>query len=119
MVSDEVQGARQGLRAAFVHGPSALPSLSLFRSEAQDLCRLRTGVWARMGRAAVIHGETFACPACGEQLSRCGGNIVAHIFVCPAMVPERGDLTAADLWASRPTRLRQVVAYARLFVAAI
>ena len=112
LTTDAEQAGHQGLRAGLAPALSKIP-LELSRSVAADLCRLRTGVWGRLGLAAVAHDRPFTCPCCAIQIRREAGNIVTHLFACPRNPTQ---LRPGDLWSVTTETLRAAVAHARTFL---
>lgn len=105
------------------------PPLALARSDAYDLCRLRTGAWAKLGWGTIGHDVPNdptrrvipqPCPFCGALLIRHQGMAIEHIFECAHSTPSSARppwMTVKSMWAEQENvpRLAAIVAYARLF----
>ena len=61
-----------------------MPPASLPSAVARDICRLRAGLWWRLGFQTIFHRTgDIPCKLCGLLLSRERGSAVAHLFDCP------------------------------------
>ena len=110
--TDRIQKPLQGLRSSFAPPLSKIPQ-DLKRQEAVDLCRLRTGVWARLGFEAVAHNTTFTCPKCSAPFMRDAGIVVRHLFECPG---KPTSIQVGDLWSADVAVLRNAVSHACTFI---
>ena len=110
--TDRIQKPHQGLRSSFAPPLSKIPQ-DLKRQEAVDLCRLRTGVWARLGFEAVAHNTTFTCPKCSAPFMRDAGIVVRHLFECPG---NPTSIQVGDLWSVDVAVLRNAVSHACSFI---
>ena len=110
--TDRTQKPLQGLRSSFAPPLSNIPQ-DLKRQEAVDLCRLRTGVWARLGFEAVAHNTTFTCPKCSAPFMRDAGIVVRHLFECPG---NPTSIQVGDLWSADVAVLRNAVSHACTFI---
>ena len=91
---DEKVKKDQGLRASCGAPPLSKIPLELPRSVAVDLARLRLGVWAKLGFAAICNEKRWCCPKCHSMVpSR--ADSVKHLFVCPAFP---SPYLVEDLW---------------------
>jgi hypothetical protein len=113
-----------GLRAA----PEALaPDISVIPSglgatDATDICRLRTGLWIKLGIESISLGFNdvsthWRCPRCDELIQSRGaqsGAVVRHLFHCPAVTRAPAHVLSS-LWSRDNDVLSDVLSYCRLF----
>ena len=108
---DEKVKKDQGLRASCGAPPLSKIPLELPRSVAVDLARLRLGVWAKLGFAAICNEKRWCCPKCHSMVpSR--ADSVKHLFVCPAFP---SPYLVEDLWKGDVKTLEGMVMFARNF----
>jgi hypothetical protein len=82
-----------------------LPPPSLKTPIAREICRIRSGVWWRLGLGAILanaHGTP--CKKCNQPLTRGNGAPVLHVLGCG----QDNRITLEQLWSQDPLVLHQV-----------